>query len=219
MIAVVMRDRHEVDPLDAPLPEQLDDMVGRFGVDSVALAKWFTHRFNDMGEGQWHAVVLDAATGQIIQDRPRRVVQGTADVDDDGAAELFLIGTDGELVPSCGQIELVSVRGATPAVRWSHDEAAWCVANVACLGPSWATTASQGKQHLLLRGEGRPAFVVKTWEAGSARRVALAAMGGRDDGRVETLWKVGGVLETGELVPVEETGSEGAASALRKCPV
>ena len=59
----------------------------------------------------------------------------------DGAAELFLIGTDGERVPSCGHIELVSLRGATAAVRWSHEEAAWCVADVPRLGPSWSTTA------------------------------------------------------------------------------
>ncbi|HZW34013.1 MAG TPA: hypothetical protein VFF52_25035 [Isosphaeraceae bacterium] len=170
--------------------------------------------FNDSGDRQWHAVVLDATTGKTIEDRPRRFVQGTADVDGDGAAELFLIGTDSELVPSSGHIELVGVRGATPAGRWSHEEAAWCVADLPHLGPSWSTTASQGMQHVLLRGPRRPVFFVKTREAGTARRVALAAMRARDDGRVETLWKVGGVPETGVLVPVEETGVEGDASAL-----
>src|SRR5262249_58937230 len=116
--------------------------------------------------------------------------------------------------PSFGRIELVSLRGETAAVRWSHEEAAWCVADVPRLGPSWSTTAAQGMQHVLLHGGRRPAFFVKTREAGTARTVALAAMRGQDDGGVETLWSVGGVPEGCELVPAEPSGLEGDAAAL-----
>ena len=38
MILVVMRNDHQVDRLDAPLPEQLDDVAGRPGVDQGRLA-------------------------------------------------------------------------------------------------------------------------------------------------------------------------------------
>ena len=73
--------------------------------------------FNDAGDGQWHAVVLEADTGRTLWDLPQRFVQGAADVDGDGAAELFTTVTDGELVPSCGTIELVAGPGRKPTVR------------------------------------------------------------------------------------------------------
>jgi hypothetical protein len=170
--------------------------------------------FNDLGDDQWHVVVLDAATGKTIGDQPRRYVQGTTDVDADGAEELFLIRTDGELVPSCGHIELVGVRGPTPTVHWSHDQAAWCVADLPRFGPSWSTTASQGMQHVLLRGDKRPTFFVRTWDAGAARTLSVAALSCREGGPPRTLWQVGGLPEACELIPLEETGPEGVATAL-----
>ena len=61
-------------------------------------------------------------------------------------------------------------------------------------------------QQVFLRGEKRPAFFVKTWEAGTARRVTLAALRGRADGEVETLWTVAALPETVDLIPVEKSG-------------
>ena len=43
--------------------------------------------------------------------------------------------TNGELVPACGTIELVGLRGRKPTVRRSHHNAGWCSANVPCSGP------------------------------------------------------------------------------------
>ncbi len=189
-------------------PHPLADVTGD-GRPEVVL-----NLFNDTGDGQWHAVVLDATSGKALRDLPRRFVQGTADVDGDGAAELFTIGTDDELVPLSGRLELVGVREPTPTVRWSCEAAGWCLADLPRLGPSWSTTASQGMQHVLLRGKKRPTFFVKTWEAGTARTVTLAALRCRADGQVDTLWTVGSLPETGELIPVEETGPEADASAL-----
>ncbi|MGC8639334.1 MAG: FG-GAP repeat domain-containing protein [Isosphaeraceae bacterium] len=170
--------------------------------------------FNDTGDGQWHGVVLDATSGKALRDLPRRFIQGTADVDGDGAAELFTIGTDGELVPLAGQVELITVQEPTPRVRWSSARAGWCLADLPRLGPSWSTTASQGMQHVLLQGAKYPVFFVKTWATGTARRVTISAMRGRADGKVQTLWTVGGVPETAELISMEESSPQTETRAL-----
>ncbi len=189
-------------------PHPLADVTGD-GRPEIVL-----NLFNDTGDRQWHALVLDANTGKALRDLPRRFVQGTADVDGDGAAELFTIGTDGELVPLAGRLELIGLREPAQRLLWSRDGAGWCLADLPRLGPSWSTTASQGMQEILLRGGKRPAFFVKTWDAETGRTVTLAALRCRADGKVEALWTVRGVPETSELVPLDESGREPGASAL-----
>src|SRR5439155_15220394 len=95
-------------------------------------------------------------------------MQGTADVEADGKAELFLIGTDGVLVPAFGTIQLVDLRGGAPSVRWSQTNASWVCADLPKMDATWATSASQGMRQVLLseggRGE-RPASVVSQRKA------------------------------------------------------
>ncbi len=170
--------------------------------------------FNDTGDGQWHAVALDATNGQTLWDLPRRFVQGSADVDGDATAELFTTTTNGELVPACGTIELVGVLGQTPAVRQSYQNAAWCLADLPCFEPTWSTTASQGMQHVLLRGKARPTFFVKTWEAGQSRRVTLSAMRCQADGQVETLWRLEKLPGASEVIALEGNADAPDAAAL-----
>ncbi|MGO8745320.1 MAG: FG-GAP-like repeat-containing protein [Thermoguttaceae bacterium] len=172
--------------------------------------------FNDMGDGQWHTVVMDAGNGRTLWDLPRRFFHGSADVDGDRAAELFLTTTNGELVPGCGTIELVGFRGLKPAVRQSYQNAAWCLADVPCFGPTWSTTASQGMQHVLLRGKTRPVFFVKTWEADESRRVTLSAMHYRADRQIETLWKLENFPDGTEAVALDgNTDLPDAAAMVR----
>ncbi len=172
--------------------------------------------FNDTGDGQWHAVVLDAASGRTLCDLPRRFVQGSADVDGDGAAELFTAATNGELVSACGTIELVGAQGNLPAVRQSFQDSAWCLAELPCLGPTWSTTASQGMQHVLLRGKTRPTFFVKTWEKGQSRRVTLSAIRCRADRRVETLWRLEDLPAASEAIMLDDgSGAPDAAALVR----
>src|SRR2546422_391158 len=71
--------------------------------------------FNDSGDGQWHVIVLNAAAGETLFDLPRQFVQGTADLARDGKAKLFVIGTEGVLVPAFGTLQLVDLRGGAPA--------------------------------------------------------------------------------------------------------
>jgi hypothetical protein len=167
--------------------------------------------FNDTGDGQWHTVVWDAASGQTLWDLPRRFVQGSADVDGDGAAELFLTATNGELVPECGTIELVGFRGRKPAVRRSYENAAWCRAELPRLGPTWSTTASQGMQDVLLRGKARPVFFVKRREGGQSRRVSLCAIRCGADRQIETLWKLENLPDASEAVVLADNAPDAAA--------
>ena len=172
--------------------------------------------FNDTGDGQWHAVALDAANGRTLWDLPRRFVQGSADVDDDGVEELFTMATNGELVPTCGTIELFGAEGRRPAVRQSYQNAAWCLAELPRFGPTWSTTASQGMQHVLLRGNTRPVFFMKTWEAGESRCVTLSAMRCRADRQIETLWSLEHLPDTSEALALDDNaGAPGAAVLVR----
>jgi hypothetical protein len=82
-------------------PRPLADVTGD-GRPEIVL-----NLFNDTGDNQWHAVALDAASGQAVCDLASRFVQGVADVDADGTAELFLTSTTGPLVHARGLIELV----------------------------------------------------------------------------------------------------------------
>lgn len=178
--------------------------------------------FNDTGDGQWHTVVLDATTGRSLHDLPRRYVQGKADVDGDGACELFVTTTRGVLVPTFGHAELLNVDAKEPAVIWSADEAGWALHNVAHFGKTWSTTASDGMRHVLLTGSGdsrRPAFLVRRLDkplADNSTRTsttALAAMRCAGDGRPRVLWRVRGLpgeVETPVLAALGENGEPGA---------
>jgi outer membrane protein assembly factor BamB len=177
--------------------------------------------FNDSGDGQWHVVVLSAATGEQLFDLPRQFVQGTADVEADGKAELFVIGTDGVLVPAFGTIQLVDLRGGAPSVKWSQTNSAWVCADLPGMDATWSTSASQGMRQVLLseggRGE-RPAFLVaqRKADAEAPFPTTLTAVHAGKDGKLETMWQVSGLpgdLQFLALAPV--AGGLGASLRLR----
>ncbi|MHC4176439.1 MAG: FG-GAP repeat domain-containing protein, partial [Planctomycetota bacterium] len=170
--------------------------------------------FNDTGDDQWHAVVLDAAGGQVVRDFARRFVQGVADVDADGSAELFVTSTNGVLVHTCGRIELMGLAGREPSVRWSRENASWCTADLPRLGRTWSTTASRGMQHVLLCEGGSPVFFVKTWHDDSSKAVVLSAVQRRRGPRPETVWEIGELPAATDVVAGEPTGDESRTAAL-----
>ena len=159
--------------------------------------------FNDTGDNQWHAAVLDAATGKPVCDLPRCFVQGTADVDDDGRAELFTASSNGVFVLTYGQIDLVTLTDGTPTVRWTRSDAGWMRSDLARLGPTWSTTASQGMRHVLLGGGPHPTFLVSWRNSGDDRTVSLAAIQTGTDNVLKPLWEVGGLPEPMEAVALE----------------
>ena len=190
-------------------PHPLADVDGHGRPDRIVL-----NLFNDTGDGQWHAVVLDATTGKSLLDLPRRFLQGTADVDADGAAELFTIATDGVFVPSSGHIELVGARGSRSTVKWARDNAGWCLADEPRFGPWWSTTATQGMQHVVISGASVPTFFVRARDASGARGIELLALGYGSPTTVETRWTLRGLPESCEMVPTEEAGRGSHAPVL-----
>ena len=177
--------------------------------------------FNDTGDGQWHVVVLKAATGETLFELPRQFVQGTADLEADGKAELFLIGTDGVLVPAFGTIQLMDLRGGAPFVRWSQTNSAWACADLPGMDATWSTSASQGMRQVLLseggRGE-RPAFLVGQRKADSEAPfpTTLRAMHVRKDGKLETIWQVTGLPDDWQCLALSPiAGGLGASLRVR----
>ena len=170
--------------------------------------------FNDTGDGQWHALVLDAASGKPVCDLRRRFIQGAADVDDDQKAELFTASTNGVLVLRYGQIELVALDDRTPTVCWSRPDAGWSSADLERFGPTWSTTASQGMRHVLLSRGRRPVFLVSSRDEGSPETVSLSAMRVGANDRPESLWEIKGLPEEIDAVALETTDDENGARAL-----
>lgn len=184
--------------------------------------------FNDTGDGHWHTVVLDAATGRLMHDLDRRYVLGKADVDGDGGRELFVTATRGALVPRLGHIELIKVRGDQPLVVWSADDAGWAVRDLPRMGTMWSTTAAEGMQHVLLTDTDRsslPAFLVHRLDQPAAgrptsmRSTTLLAMRCERGGRPRVLWRLGGL--TGEVEPASlmESARNGGVGALVRLKV
>lgn len=174
--------------------------------------------FNDTGDGQWHAVVLDAATGDSVCDLPRRFVRGVADANGDGAAELFVQSTNGVLVLTCGQIELIAIENRTPNIRWSQQDAGWCTADLPRLGKTWSTTASQGMRHVLLSKNERPVFLVAAREAGSSRTLTVSAKRMAADNHLQSLWEVEGIPAEMNVVSLD-WNDEGEARTLVRVSV
>ncbi|MBI4582062.1 MAG: hypothetical protein HY718_20360 [Planctomycetes bacterium] len=177
--------------------------------------------FNDIADGQWHVVVLDAGTGRTICDLPRRYLQGTADVDGDGLAELFTVGTRGVLVPTWGRIELVSARSGEPRTLWSADHAAWAAADLPTMGVTWSTGATQGMKHVLVTQEkqtNRPAamWMQHTGTADTTPRTTLMSSRWSTGGTFDPIWTVSGLPD--ELEPIalaEPPDARGPAALVR----
>ncbi len=199
-------DKREKWPQVGPRP--LADVTGD-GRPEIVL-----NLFNDTGDAQWHTAVLDAKNGEPVLDLPRRFVQGTVDVDGDGKAELFVASTEGVLVQTCGEIELIGLHGRTPIVRWSRPDAAWLSADLPRLGPTWSTTASQGMRHVLVSSGKRPVFLMSSWDDGGLGTVSLSAMRSGANGRLESLWEIAGLPRQMDAVALEPTEDEGHVRAL-----
>ena len=156
--------------------------------------------FNERGDGEWHLQVIDAASGAVIADVPRRCLQGTADVDLDGKLEVFSIASSGVVVPRFGAIEILRVDGANVKTIHAAADAAWGTADLPKLGESWSTTALDGMLQVLVAGAPteRPRWL--EWrrslppEASSAMQatLSLAAMQLDGGGKAAQDWVVSG---------------------------
>jgi hypothetical protein len=168
--------------------------------------------FNDTGDGEWHAVVIEGATGKVIHDLPRRYVQGSADLDGDGAEEIFLAASDGVFVPSRGTIEAAGFRDGRSRVLWSRSRAGFALADLPGPGRLWATTAAEGMRRVIAtEGKERPAFLA--FEDGAAPGSASTLLALGHDGRgISETWRVEGLA--GEIEALAVAGGNAGPSAL-----
>ena len=195
-------------------PRPLVDLTGD-GRPEIAL-----NFFNDTGDEEWHAVVIDASSGKTLADLPRRYVHGSADLDGGGRSELLCGATAGVLVPELGRIEVVALGESGPSVVWSLEDAGFESADLPGPGDTWSTGATLGFRHALLTGEAvRPAFLVRRLEAaspGSVSAGALSMAAIRHDGKgsFRILWEARG-LPDGTRAAALATSGESAAAVLR----
>ncbi len=180
--------------------------------------------FSDTGDDEWHTVVIEAATGKVLVDLPKRYTHGNADIDGDGAAEIFCTATDGVFVPTYGRIEVIDAPGGEASVLWSREFAGFGLANLPRPGPTWSTGASMGMRHVLLTDEpSRPAFLVlsrdeKVMKGAAAstadRRATLTALRHEASGGLKSLWQVDGLV--GDIETVAMASKDGGVSALSR---
>ncbi|UCD28987.1 MAG: hypothetical protein JSV03_00445 [Planctomycetota bacterium] len=159
-------------------------------------------------------MVHNALTGEVLCDLAQRYLQGVADVDGDGAAELFLAASDSVFVPQFGRIELVKISGRKPLVLWSRENAGWAMYNLPRLGTNWSTSATQGMQHVLLadnlsdKGCAFGVRLLQTHDAAPSQlptTVEFVTKRYEAPGQTKTLWQVENLI--GQLETVAMTGS------------
>jgi len=138
----------------------------------------------------------DAATGETLFDLPRHICSRRRGPKADGKAQLFVTRTDGVLVPSFGEIQLLDLRAVTPAIAWSRTNAAWISADLPRMGATWSTSASQGMRHVLVCQTGpdkQPCLLVAQRNSGrESFSTSLTSMRARkDDGLEKSLASFG----------------------------
>jgi len=198
-------------------PRPLADLTGD-GRPEIAL-----NFFNDTGDDEWHAVVIDALSGKTLADLPRRYVHGSADLDGDGRSELLCAATAGVLVPELGRIEVVALEGSGPSVVWSLEDAGFESADLPGPGDTWTTGATLGLRHALLTGEAvRPSFLVRRLEREGttvptmASQATLAFAAIRHDGKAtfRVLWEARGFPD-GSRAAALATSNQSAVAMVR----
>ncbi len=72
--------------------------------------------FNHHGDERWHTQIIDARTGETLEDHPDQYLRDVIDLDGDGAAELFLSTATERAVPDHSTL---SVEHTTQGTIWS----------------------------------------------------------------------------------------------------
>ncbi|MDP7018057.1 MAG: PQQ-binding-like beta-propeller repeat protein [Pirellulaceae bacterium] len=81
--------------------------------------------FNSHGDGRWRVEVMDALTGMVKLDLPEQHLDGFADLDQDGVAELLCSRTNGRLMPRATELSALSIRNGQAVTRWKIAEQAF----------------------------------------------------------------------------------------------
>ncbi len=112
---------------------------------------------NDAGDGQWHAVVYDALSGDVLADLPRRFLHGAADLDGDGRTDLLLSEANGLATPLAGGLSVGRWRGERLEEEPVPVRGRWLTYRETALPPTLASIAAGSDRTALvtdLNGDG-----------------------------------------------------------------
>jgi outer membrane protein assembly factor BamB len=94
-------------------------------VDGDGKLEILVNLYNNTGDGRWHIIVHDGMTGAVKADLVDEHLQGIADLDGDGVAELLTVRTTGAGIPDRGTIMVRSLKGGQPRTLWQCANSAW----------------------------------------------------------------------------------------------
>ncbi|MCC6361945.1 MAG: VCBS repeat-containing protein [Bryobacterales bacterium] len=90
-------------------------------IDGDGILDVVTSIFNENSDAKWHVVARDGMTGNLLLDQPDRYLLGMADLNGDGATEMFTIATTGQFTPESGTVDVVSFRNRKQATLLELD--------------------------------------------------------------------------------------------------
>ena len=167
-----------------PKPQALLDVDGDGAIEVIY------NIYNDTGDGQWHIVVVDARSGQTRYDFSPYYLHGLADVDADKQVELFVAATAGEALPAVAPLELWTLTGTEPTVRWHQADGRFSSQVLEHLPLTVSSSAADGLRTVVtgdIDVDGRLDFFVIT--AGNTGPV-LTAYGVHSTGQIGVKWAV-----------------------------
>jgi outer membrane protein assembly factor BamB len=94
-------------------------------VDGDGRLEVLVNTYNDTGDRRWRLAVHDGMGGAVKVELPDTVLQGVADVNGDGAAELLTVHATARGLPTWSTIQVISLRGGKPRPLWQRPNAAW----------------------------------------------------------------------------------------------
>ena len=150
--------------------------------------------FNEQEDGQWHVVAYDALSGETVLDLPQQYLHGSADVNGDGVAELFVSRSAELLVPTSAELSLLRVHGSEAIPLWQHAQGQWLTA-ATDLAPTHSTIVARGSDDVMtasLTAQGGRGFFVRETRDDRTERLRAFVLGAGEgtDGRAQQVWSL-----------------------------
>lgn len=94
-------------------------------VDGDGKLEVLVNLYNDSGDDRWHITIHDGITGAIKAELVDEHLDGVADVNGDGVAELLTTRTEGGGVPAYGPIAVRTVKNSVTRTLWEAADMGW----------------------------------------------------------------------------------------------
>ena len=132
-----------------------------------------TSVFNESGDGLWHVLVFAGLTGRVQFDLVNRHLAALGDVNGDGADDLLLEITHGQVINPYGSIQILSFRDGEQTELWRLDSSGFEFYDISRFAEnvnSGASSAYRYKRTAFLRNDwtsGLPVFITREANAGA----------------------------------------------------